>query len=226
MGRAPDPAGEASMSSIRYDQPVYRPPSEARSLIFQATIGCSHNRCAFCYMYREKTFRARPWGELKGEIDSAARRWPGTRRIFLADGDAFVLGTDRLERILDHLSASFPELQRVTAYATPGNLLSKSVEEMRRLRGKKLTILYYGVESGDPELLESIGKGSTPDEMAEGCGRAREAGIKLSITVILGLGGRGGSVRHAQGTARLNVCSMKKKTSWIICTGSPVSAGR
>jgi radical SAM superfamily enzyme YgiQ (UPF0313 family) len=191
------------MSFLRYDEPVYRPPSEAESLILQATIGCSHNGCAFCYMYKEKSFRVKPWDELKAEIDDAAGRWPGTRRIFLADGDAFVLGTDRLERLLDSLAASFPRLQRVTAYATPQNLLAKSALEMKRLRDKGLSILYYGVESGDGELLRTIGKGATPDEMADGCGRAREAGIKLSVTVILGLGGREGSLRHARATALL-----------------------
>ena len=191
------------MSSLRYEEPVYRPPSEAESLILQATIGCSHNGCAFCYMYKEKSFRAKPWDELKAEIDYAARRWPGTRRIFLADGDAFVLGTDRLELVLDSLGASFPKLQRVTAYATPRNLLSKSTQEMKRLREKGLTILYYGVESGDRELLQMIGKGASPDEMVEGCSRARDAGIKLSVTVIIGLGGREGSLRHARSTAEL-----------------------
>ncbi len=191
------------MDSIRYEEPVYRPPSEAGSLILQATIGCSHNGCAFCYMYKEKSFRARRWEELEAEIRYAAVRWPDTRRVFLADGDAFALGTDKLERILDALRSSFPMLQRVTAYATPQNLLKKSVPEMKLLRGKGLSILYYGVESGDPKLLESIGKGATPDEMAGGCGRAKEAGIKLSVTVILGLGGREGSLRHARATALL-----------------------
>ena len=200
-GRITAPNREVSMSPIRYDEPVYRPPSEARSLILQATIGCSHNGCAFCYMYKEKSFRARPWGELEADIRYASERWPGTRRIFLADGDAFVLGTKRLERILDTLYASFPLLQRVAAYATPQNLLAKSVAEMERIRGKGLSILYYGVESGDPLLLERIGKGATPDEMVEGCRRAMEAGIKLSVTVVLGLGGREGSLRHAGETA-------------------------
>jgi radical SAM superfamily enzyme YgiQ (UPF0313 family) len=195
------PVREVLMGSIRYVEPVYRPPSEAGSLIFQATIGCSHNGCAFCYMYKEKAFRVRPWGELEAEIGYAAERWPGTRRIFLADGDAFVLGTNRLERILDAIRVSFPMLQRVTAYATPQNLLGKSIPEMKRLREKGLSILYYGVESGDPELLRAIGKGATPDEMVEGCSRAKEAGIKLSVTVILGLGGREGSLRHARATA-------------------------
>ena len=186
-----------------YDEPVYRPPSEASSLILQATLGCSHNGCRFCYMYKEKTFKARPWAELETDIEYAAGQWPGTRRIFLADGDAFVLSTPRLTRILEALRAAFPALQRVTAYATPQNLLTKDTEEMRRLRELGLTILYYGVESGDPDLLRLIGKGATPDEMAEGCRRASDAGLKLSITVILGLAGKSGSIRHARLSAEL-----------------------
>jgi radical SAM superfamily enzyme YgiQ (UPF0313 family) len=186
-----------------YIEPVYRPPSEAASLIFQVTEGCSHNGCLFCYMYRGKRFRAKPWEEVKAEIDEAAALVPHVRRVFLADGDAFVLPARSLERILDHLSLSFPQLQRVTAYATPGNLLKKSAAEMKLLADKGLKILYYGVETGDPELLEKIGKGATPDEMAEGCRRATEAGLKLSITVILGIGGKKLSMQHARNTAKL-----------------------
>jgi radical SAM superfamily enzyme YgiQ (UPF0313 family) len=186
-----------------YREPVYRPPSEAGSLIFQATEGCSHNGCLFCSMYRDKRFRVKPWEDLEAEIDEAAATVPNVRRIFLADGDAFVLPAKSLERILERLHRSFPRLQRVTAYATPGNLLAKSVEEMKRIREMGLTILYYGVETGDPELLERIHKGATPDEMVEGCRRANEAGLKLSITVILGLGGKRLSLRHARNTASL-----------------------
>lgn len=188
---------------FRYEEPVYRPPSEARSLIFQATIGCSHNKCRFCYMYRGKSFRTKPWEDLKADIDEAARAWPGARRIFLADGDAFVLSTGKLERILDYLGRSFPQLQRVAAYATPQNLLAKTEEEMESLCRKKLGILYYGVETGDPELLRRIEKGVIPDEMAEGCRRAHEAGLKLSVTVLLGVAGREGSGKHARATAGL-----------------------
>jgi coproporphyrinogen III oxidase-like Fe-S oxidoreductase len=154
-------------------------------------------------MYRGKRFRAKPWEEVKAEIDEAAALVPHVRRVFLADGDAFVLPARSLERILDHLSLSFPQLQRVTAYATPGNLLKKSAAEMKLLADKGLKILYYGVETGDPELLEKIGKGATPDEMAEGCRRATEAGLKLSITVILGIGGKKLSMQHARNTAKL-----------------------
>jgi len=188
---------------IRYSEPVYRPPSEAASLILQVTEGCSNNACLFCYMYRDKKFRAKPWERVRAEIDEAAEIVPHARRIFLADGDAFVLPAKSLERILEHLYASFPQLQRVTAYATPQNLLKKSVDEMRLLCEKGLRMLYYGVETGDAELLEKIHKGATPDEMATGCRRAIEAGFKLSITVILGLGGKSWSLRHARNTAAL-----------------------
>ena len=189
---------------IEYDIPLYRPPSEARSLILQATLGCSHNGCAFCYMYKDKRFRVKPEEQFLEEIEVAAAAYPDSRRIFLADGDAMVLSTERLERILDRLSDSFTQLQRVTAYANPANLLNKTVDELRGLKEKGLSILYYGVETGDPELLVKINKGATPDEMAEGCSRASDAGIKLSVTVILGLAGKGeGSLRHARRTAEL-----------------------
>ena len=188
---------------IEYDIPLYRPPSEARSLIMQATLGCSHNGCSFCYMYKDKRFHVKPERIFFEEIDVAAAEYRSARRIFLADGDAMVLSTERLERILEKLDASFPQLQRVTAYANPANLLGKTADEMRGLKDRKLTILYYGVETGDPELLLKIDKGATPDEMAEGCSRVSEAGIKLSITVILGLAGREGSLKHARNTAEL-----------------------
>ena len=188
---------------IEYDNPLYRPPSEAQSLILQATLGCSHNACRFCYMYKDKRFHVKPEERFLEEIDIAAAQYPTARRIFLADGDAMVLSAGRLEGILERLNASFPQLQRVTAYANPANLLGKSAEELGRLRERKLSILYYGIETGDPELLTKIEKGATPDEMAEGCSRAAEAGIKLSVTVILGLAGTEGSLRHARMTATL-----------------------
>ncbi len=189
--------------TIEYDNPLYRPPSEAHSLILQATLGCSHNSCNFCYMYKDKKFHIKPEESFLEEIDIAAAEYPSARRIFLADGDAMVLSTGRLEGILDRLNSSFPQLQRVTAYANPGYLLGKSAEELGRLRERKLSVLYYGIETGDPELLMKIEKGATPDEMAEGCSRATEAGIKLSVTVILGLAGKEGGLRHARMTAAL-----------------------
>jgi radical SAM superfamily enzyme YgiQ (UPF0313 family) len=188
---------------IHYDEPLIRPPSEARSLILQATLGCSHNRCAFCVTYQGKAFRPRPAAELAREIDWAGRHLPHTRRVFLADGDALALGTDRLLEILDRLRRALPGLGRVSAYATPLNLRHKSVAELERLRRAGLTLLYTGIESGDAEILDRIDKGVAPEEMAALCARAAAAGMKLSATVVLGLGGPRLSRRHALATAAL-----------------------
>jgi len=207
---------------IRYVEPVYRPPSEAWSLIFQVTLGCSHLKtrrdpssptgyrvqsgCAFCVAYQTKPFRARPEAEVLAEIDAAAAALGGrVERVFLADGDALVLSTNRLLRILERLCARFPRLQRVTCYASPQNLLGKTVDELRRLREAGLTMIYVGIESGDDEVLRRIDKGATAAQMIEACGRAKAAGLAQSLTVILGLAGPDPerSRRHAEATGRV-----------------------
>jgi len=187
---------------IEYDQPVYRPPSEARSLILQATLGCTHNRCAFCVAYQSKKFRVRPEKELFAEIDWAAGEMPDTRRVFLADGDAFALSPEKMIRILNRLYEKFPGLERVTAYASPQNFKSRTVEDIRPVREAGLTMLYFGLESGDDEVLKRIDKGATSDQMVRACQKAQEAGFDLSVTVILGLAGPKGSKRHAELTAQ------------------------
>jgi hypothetical protein len=154
-------------------------------------------------MYKDKEFRIKSMDLIEREIHQTAANRPETRRIFLADGDAFVLPADRLAEILDILDNAFPRLQRVTAYANPSNLMTKTADEMRLLRQKKLAILYYGVESGDPDVLSKVEKGADPEMMVEGSRRVLEAGIKLSVTVILGLAGKKGSKRHARLTAGL-----------------------
>ena len=188
-----------------YDMPLYRPPSEAYSLIFQVTLGCSHNRCAFCIMYRKKKFRIRPWEELKADILEAALSYRGINRIFLADGDALVIDTDYMLQILNFLYEKFPALERVSAYANPANLLEKSKEDLQRIRKAGLQMLYFGIETGDDELLVKIKKGATAQELIVSAKKAIDAGFVLSATVILGLGGKKGSERHAIETAR--VCS-------------------
>lgn len=188
---------------IQYEGSIYRPPSEARSLILQATIGCSNNQCAFCVAYRDKRFRVRPEADLFAEIEWVAGAMPEVRRVFLADGDALVLSTDRMLRILEKLYGKLPGLERVTAYGSPQNFLRKSVADLKRLRAAGLTMVYYGIESGDDEILKRIGKGATAQEIVEGGLKARQAGIDLSATVILGLGGPGLSKRHAEATARV-----------------------
>ena len=188
-----------------YDMPLYRPPSEAYSLIFQVTLGCSHNRCAFCNMYRQKKFRIRSWEELRADILEAAISYRRTPRIFLADGDALVIDTDYMIRILSFLYEKFPSLERVTAYANPNNLLEKSAEDLQRIRKAGLQLLYFGIETGDDELLVRIRKGATAHELITSAKKAIDAGFMLSATIILCLAGKKGSERHAIETAR--VCS-------------------
>ncbi|MBF0094748.1 MAG: radical SAM protein [Alphaproteobacteria bacterium] len=188
---------------LRYDMPLYRPPSEGRNLIIQATIGCSYNRCTFCSNYWTKTFRVRPLEEVFRDIDVAAAEWPDADRVFLADGDALMLPTDHLHRILDRLASALPQLTRVTSYATPDNVNRKSVEELTGLRESKLTLLYVGIESGHGEVLKRVSKGASPQGIGRAINRAREAGMKVSAMVILGLGGREYSDRHIDATIEL-----------------------
>lgn len=185
-----------------YVEPVFRPPSEARSLIFQITIGCSQNRCRFCGMYKMKHFRIRSIAEIAAEIAVVpAEHRAYYQRIFLADGDALVYPQAGLLQILDLLAENFPNLTRVGAYASPNSLTTKSVTELAELKAKKLRILYFGLESGDADTLILINKGFTPQRMLELCRNAQQAGLKLSITGILGLAGRARSAEHAAATA-------------------------
>ncbi len=187
---------------FQYEEPLFRPPSEASSLIFQITIGCSQNSCTFCGMYKHKRFRLRSVEEIVTEIEAVPVLYrSGIRRVFLADGDALVYPQKGLVQILDHLAATYPNLTRVSAYASPNSLTTKSQSELVQLREKKLRILYFGLESGDAATLKIVNKGYTPDEMLELCMKAQSAGIKLSITAILGLAGRDRSAEHAQHTA-------------------------
>ena len=188
---------------ILYDMPLYRPPSEGNNLIVQATVGCSFNHCTFCSMYFTKDYRARPLADVFADIDAGALDWPNAHRVFLADGDAMTLPTGQLVEILDHLAARLPNLARVSAYATPKNLNEKSIAEMAGLREKKLSLVYLGIESGATPVLKRIRKGASQDSVARALGRAREAGLKVSATVILGLGGRSGWEAHIAGTAEL-----------------------
>nr|VFK25471.1 MAG: Radical SAM superfamily enzyme YgiQ, UPF0313 family [Candidatus Kentron sp. LPFa]VFK36041.1 MAG: Radical SAM superfamily enzyme YgiQ, UPF0313 family [Candidatus Kentron sp. LPFa] len=191
------------MSIFTYDMPLYRPPSEAYSLIFQITLGCSFNQCAFCSMYRSKQFSIRPLEEVLSEIRDVARYHTEARRVFLADGDALACPTEHLEEILVALRESFPKLTRVTCYALPGNLLRKSVEELSRLRQRGLAMIYYGIESGSPEILKRITKGATPRSMITGLDKAKAANLKVSGTVVLGLGGRARWREHMDGAIAL-----------------------
>ncbi len=191
------------MNMLNYDMPLYRPPSEGNNLIIQATLGCSFNQCTFCSMYKSKEYQARPLSDTFSDIDRAAQGWPEASRVFLADGDALALPTADLLKILEKLAATFPRLTRVSCYATPSNLLRKSPEELATLRQAGLSLLYYGIETGDRELLKKIKKGATPRSLHESLHKAKEARIKISATVVLGIGGSTHWQNHIDGTVAL-----------------------
>ena len=186
-----------------YHMPLWRPPGEAENLILQATIGCSFNQCSFCAMYRSKQYRVRPLTELFAEIDACAHDWPEAQRIFLGDGDALALPADHLSALLDKLATVFPRLTRVSCYATPSNLLRKSEAELEHLRRRKLSLLYVGIESGADAILRKVTKGATQRSIAEALHKAHAAGMKVSATVILGLGGTTHAQEHIDGTVEL-----------------------
>lgn len=186
-----------------YDTPVFRPPSEADSFILRVTRGCAHNKCTYCNMYRGVQFCVLTDDEIAKQIAMAYQyNKEGVRRVFLADGDAMVLSTERLMRILNTLNEYFPNLERVASYAAPKDILRKSPEELKMLREAGLELLYYGMESGDSETLAAIKKGVNGEESIEAGKRVIAAGMKLSVMVILGIAGEDGSRRHALATAK------------------------
>ncbi len=185
-----------------YQEPVFRPPSEAQSLIFQITIGCSQNHCKFCGMYKMKHFHLRSVSDIAADINAVPESHRGYyRRIFLADGDALIYPQEELLQILELLNNSFPLLNRVGIYASPHSLTTKNKGELEQLKEKKLRILYFGLESGDPDTLALVRKGYRPDQMLEQCCKAQAAGLRLSVTAILGLAGCSRSTEHALATA-------------------------
>ena len=187
---------------MRYKGKVYRPPSEAYSLIVQVTYGCSHNRCAFCDMYDDKHFAMRPMDEIREDFELARRVYRRVGRVFLADGDALMRRTGDLVEILGLVYGLFPECQRVTCYASPTSLQIKSEDELRLLRSKGLQMVYMGLESGCDAVLEKMQKGHTAAEIVAAGQKARQAGLALSVTAISGLGSRELLRDHAVDTAR------------------------
>ena len=190
---------------IEYVTPFFRPPSEHKSFILQATIGCSHNNCTYCAMYRkeEQKFRIRPMEEIKEIIDSANSRGIINDRVFIADGNALVLSTKKLTEIMDYLNSNCPGLERVTMYANVGDILRKSADDLSALRAKGLEMVYIGFESGDDVVLERIKKGANFDETVKASKKLKAAGIMNSAMVLLGIGGTDRSEEHAEATGRL-----------------------
>ena len=188
---------------MRYEGKLYRPLSEANSYIVQATIGCSHNLCTYCDMYRDKSFRVRDLDEVMEDIVLAGSTYTGADKVFVADGDALTMDVPRWLTILQGAQAAFPGLRRVSCYATADNVLEKSEEELRLLCEAGLRMLYIGPESGDDITLKRIVKGGTFAEHAEAARRAHAAGMELSVIVLLGAGGVDRTEEHARETARL-----------------------
>ena len=188
---------------IDYIEPVFRPPSEARSLILQVTNGCSYNQCTFCDMYTapQKKFRPKAEAEILADIDKVARIQ--VSKVFLADGDAMVLSVRRLQGILGAIQAKMPQVQRVSAYCLPSNIKNKSVDDLKSLRELGLGMVYVGCESGDDEVLGYVSKGETYESSKAALVKLKAAGIQSSVMILNGLGGRKFSEQHAVNSARL-----------------------
>jgi radical SAM superfamily enzyme YgiQ (UPF0313 family) len=183
---------------------IVRPPSEANSLLLPLTFGCSHNDCAFCGTYTSVKFRIRPVADIKKDIDRVAQSYSwSVRRVFLEEGDALIYPQRRLVDVLEYLNKKFPHKEKVGTYATPQSALIKSVDELRELNRLGLKIAYMGVETGDEELLSRINKGATYAQIVEAGRKLKQAGVTLSVTVILGLGGIERSETHAMKTAQI-----------------------
>lgn len=188
---------------MRYEGAVYRPPSEGRSLIVQATIGCSHNKCSFCNMYKAKQFRMRDLEEVIEDLVWARERYGYIEKIFIADGDALIMPTERLITILDKIKELFSECKSITVYASPKSILLKTPEELKLLKSKGLEMVYLGIESGDDEVLLKVNKGATSKELIQAGRKIKDSGIKLSCTLISGLGGVENWKNHALNSAKV-----------------------
>jgi radical SAM superfamily enzyme YgiQ (UPF0313 family) len=188
---------------MRYEGDIYRPPSEARSLLVQVTIGCSHNRCTFCSMFKEKKFRVRDVGEVIEDLESARKTYRAIDRIFLCDGDALCLSADKLLVIFDRIADLFPECSRVSLYGSPKDVLRKKPAELRALKDAGLGIIYIGAESGSDRILTDIHKGVSRAEIIEAVQKIESAGIEASVTFISGLGGRPLWEEHAVDTGTM-----------------------
>ena len=188
---------------INYSEPLFRPPSEADSLILQITHGCTWNKCSFCEMYTTKKFSIKKEEDVFNEIESIADLIPGIRKVFLADGNPLVLSYDKLKRILDKIYGTLPKVRRVTTYALPRDIISKTPEELKSLKESGLTMIYVGIESGDDDVLSYMEKGETYHTTIEGLLKAKEAGIKLSVIILEGVGGLKYSKQHAINSAKI-----------------------
>ena len=188
---------------MKYEGIIYRPPSEAYSLIIQISVGCAHNKCTFCNMYKAKKFRIKSLEEIYGDLYEARQMYGHVERIFLADGDSLVLPMEKLSQILLKIKELFPECKRVSAYAAPRDILRKSLEELKQLKEMGIGIFYMGIESGSDIILKEIQKGVTSADIIEAGQKVKHSGIKLSVTFISGIGGKDKWQENARESARV-----------------------
>ena len=188
---------------LDYSYPLFRPPAEANNLILQVTLGCSHNSCSFCSMYKSKKYKVRELENIYSDIDRLSFNYPNAIKLFLADGDALSLNTSYLLKILNYIRKAFPKIRRVSTYASAQNILSKTPTELKILQENYLNLFYYGIETGDDILLKKINKGVTVQKIIDSLSMVYDANIKVSSTVILGLGGIAFSKQHIKNTANI-----------------------
>ena len=215
-----------SFETLDYEGSISRPPSEARSIILQVTVGCSHNRCTFCVRHKNKRFRVKERRTVEADLDRAARLYPGVRRLFLTDGDALVMPMDEWHWLLPEIRRRLPWLERVGVYATGRAIHEKSDEDLRWLSQNGLGIVYLGVESGDDPTLAYVCKGSTAAELIDAGRRVKGAEMALSVTVLLGIAPPGRVLAHARETGRvLSVMDpdFVGVLSVLVCEGTPLA---
>ena len=208
---------------MQYEGMVYRPPSEAYSLILQVTIGCSHNKCRFCSMYKDKKFHIRQLEDILADLQECRAYYSRVRRIFLADGDALCLSNAKLLAILNAIRDLFPECERVGIYGRATDILRKTPEELKALKEAGIGIVYVGAESGDPEVLARMCKNATREQLIEGVRRAEDAGIAASVTFISGLGGRERWKEHAIASATMISEMRPSYASWLTLMLDPAA---
>lgn len=203
---------------VEYNAPLFRPPSEARSVIIQITLGCSWNKCSFCEMYTSKSFTARKEEDIFKDIEAFEPYANSIHKVFLADGDPLVLSNKRLVPILKKLNNTFPNLRRISTYASPSNLMRKTLEELQELKENGLTLLYVGIESGDSEVLDAIQKGETYQTTVDGLNKSKAAGMDSSVMIINGVGGKLLSKQHAINSAKVLNATQPKFASTLVLT--------
>ena len=188
---------------MHYEGTIIRPPSEALSILLQVTLGCSHNKCTFCGTYKDKRFSIKDDQTILADLQFAAKYMVNQKRLFLMDGDGLIIPQPKLVWILDMIQNYLPWVRRVGAYANAKSIMMKSDEDLVQLKEKGLGIVYLGVESGDNKTLQKVCKGTTAENLIQQGRRIKEAGIKLSVTVLLGIAGRSDSLKHARATGKL-----------------------